>query len=143
MPAPGPRFVIAPCSRAFRRNARRGSILVAVVVAFFVFAAAYVAFAGAQANHARRVWADYGKLQATYAAESGVHAAFARNADVATTVLWTDGANSAQYAATRASTSTPTWITATGSCVFGGETYVSTVRGYHVGNQILLWDFEP
>ena len=126
-----------------QRPARPGSVLLGALVAFVAFAAAYVAFAAAQVAHAERIGADYGKLQATYAAESGVYEAFARNADVATTTLWSDGANKATYAATRDGTSTPTWITATGTMVYHGETYTATVKGYHLGAQILLWDFGP
>lgn len=126
---------------AHRPPARRGSILIGVVVAFLIFTTAYVAFATAQGGHAQRLGADYGKLQAVYAAESGVYAAFARNADVAATTLWTDGTNSATYTATREASGAPTWITGTGTTVWRGQTYSATVRGYHVGSQILLWDF--
>lgn len=130
-------------SRLRQRAARPGSVLVAAVVAFLVFAGAYVAFATAQVSHAQRIGADYGKLQAVYAAESGVYEAFARRADVAATTLWTDGVNTASYQATREAASTPTWIRSTGTMVYRGETYTATVRGYHAGTQILLWEFEP
>lgn len=127
---------------SFRPRARRGSVLIAVFVGFLVFMGAYVAFATAQTNHARRLSADYGKLQAIYAAESAVLEAFVRNANVATTTLWSDAANNkATYSATRDAAIAPTWITGTGTMVFRGETYTATVRGYHVGNQIMQWDF--
>lgn len=119
-------------------------MLVAVFVAFLAFIGVYLAIATAQANHVKRLSADYGKLQALYAAESAVQEAFVRNADVATTTLWADAAdNKASYAATRANAAPPTWITGTGTMVWRGETYTATVRGYHVGNQIMQWDFGP
>jgi hypothetical protein len=123
-------------------RARRGSILIALVVAFIVFTGAYVAFASAQVNHAKRVWADYGKLQATYAAESAVYESLVKNAAVSTKTMWTEGSNVVSYQATRTPVAAPTWITGRGTVVWRGETYTATVRGYQVGQQIMLWDFE-
>lgn len=120
-----------------------GSVLLLVVIILFVFMTAYMAFAGSQVLHAKRLVSDYGKLQAVYAAESAVYASFAKKADVAAgTSLYADGTRSAQYGATRETALDPTWITGTGTAVVNNSTYTATVRGFSTGSQIIMWEFD-
>lgn len=133
--------LLPPPTGACRPRRRRGSLLVMVVIALFAFLIGHLGYAGAQITHARAQHAELGRLQAVYAAESGVWAAFKAHANVATTTLWTAGGDQITYAGVREIVDGPTWVTGTGMARLGGETYTATVRGYVLGEAVVLWEF--
>jgi hypothetical protein len=113
-----------------------------LVLAVIAFIGVFAFFIQGQVLHARRLGAEYGRLQAIYAAESGVYASFAAVANVSSTTLWAAEGNSVKYQGSLEASSFPTWITGTGTVDLRGQHFVATVRGYAVGNRILLWDFD-
>ena len=125
-----------------RRRGRSGSILIMLVVGLMVFLAAYGMLAAGQVTHARRLQAEYGKLQALYAAESGIYAAMVANQNVAATTLVSDAMVHVSYSASfAAGGNAPGWITGVGTAVVRGDTFTATVRGYSLGTKVLMWDF--
>lgn len=123
------------------RPRRSGSILLMLVLGLFVFVAAFGLIASGQLAHTRRLGAEYGHLQALYAAESGVYAALDAKASTGTKTLWSDTANLVQYSGTMESASAPSWITGVGTAKIRGDLYTAQVRGYTIGTRIMLWDF--
>lgn len=125
---------------------RRGSLMVAVTIALFVFLAAHLGYASAQVAHANAQLAEYAHLQATYAAESAVWASLRSGANVPTTTLRGDcagGADCVTYAATREIVDGPTWVNGSGTVVLAGHTYTVAVRGYVTGGMVAMWEFPP
>lgn len=99
--------------------------------------AASVGFASAQLSHAQRLKAEFGRLQAIYAAESGVYAALDATSDVPVTPLSSDGGALVSFQARFGSDA---WISSTGSAEIGGDTYRATARAYTSGGRILMWE---
>jgi hypothetical protein len=128
----------------FRRSraAQQGSILLMLAIVVFVFMSVSVIMSYSQILHAERLNVDQSKLQALYAAEAGVFAAFNAKSDLGLTTLYKDTRGEATYQATRSTSTEPHWITGVGTAVVHGERMVATVRGYVVARQIVMWDFE-
>lgn len=103
----------------------------------FVFLSASVAFASAQLSHAKRLRAEFGRLQAIYAAESGIYAALDARADVPVTPLQTANGTAVTFEAKLGADS---WIASTGSADLNGDIYLSTARAYTSGGKILMWE---
>jgi len=100
--------------------------------------AASLAFAGAQLNHTKRLRAEFGKLQAIYAAEAGIYAAFDSKQSVPLSTLWTATGTIVQFESVRGADS---WVSSTGSALVDSWTYQATARAYISGNQIVMWEF--
>lgn len=110
-------------------------MLLALVV--FVFLSASVAFASAQLSHAKRLRAEFGRLQAIYAAESGIYAALDASADVPVTPLQTATGTLVSFEAVKG---TDDWIASTGSALVNGDSFLATARAYASGGKILMWE---
>lgn len=123
------------CSRD--RRSERGSILLLLSVVVFFFLSASLAFASAQLNHAKRLRADYGRLQAIYAAESGIYAALEATADVPVTPLVETPGTLVTFEARLGADS---WLASTGSASLNGDTFLATARAYTSGGKILMWE---
>lgn len=119
------------------RRSEAGSILLLLSLIIFVFLSASVAFASAQLNHAKRLKADFGHLQAIYAAESGIYAALDAQADVPVTPLVDADGTRVTFEARQGSDS---WLASTGSATVGGDTFLATARAYTSGGKILMWE---
>lgn len=123
--------------RSRDRRSEQGSILLLLSLVVFVFLSASVAFASAQLSHAHRLTAEHGRLQAVYAAESGIYAALDAKSDVPVTALRDANGMFITYEATIGSDS---WISSTGSAVVKGDAYQATARAFTSGGRILMWE---
>lgn len=129
-----------PQPTAFASERERGSTLVLISLIVFVFLTASLLFASTQATHARRLRAEFGKLQAIYAAESGIYAAFDTRQSVPTTTMWTATGTLVQFQAVRQPDG---WVASTGSVKLGdSDLYTAKARAFISGNQIVMWEFQ-
>lgn len=125
--------------RTKQRNSERGAALLLLSIIVFVFLSASVTLASFQVTHARRLTAEHAKLQAIYAAESSVFAAFDTKRDLPSLVLYdTPELRISGQAVIRDSG----WIEAVGTVRAPDGTYTATARGYVTGNQIVMWEFK-
>lgn len=126
-----------------RRRSERGALLLILSVIVFALLSVIAMIATSQITHANRVTAEYGKLQAMNAAESGIFAAF-----VATPSLSVQSAASllpgdepvVHYQAT-VSAAPPYWIESTGYATLSGFTYQSKARAEVADGRIVRWEF--
>lgn len=123
--------------RSRDRRSEEGSILLLLSLVVFVFLSASVAFASAQLSHAQRLKAEFGRLQAIYAAESGIYAALDANADVPPTELQNAHGATVTF---EARIGTDSWIASTGSALVNSDVYRATARAYVSGGRILMWE---
>lgn len=124
--------------RAKQRNSERGAALLLLSIVVFVFLSASVMLASFQVTHARRLSAEHAKLQAIYAAESSVYAAFDTKRDIPSLIL----VDTPELRISgQAAIQTSGWIDAVGTVRAPDGTYTATARGYVTGNQIVMWEF--
>lgn len=120
---------------------QQGSVLLIMAIMVFMFLGASMVLATAQVSQSSSLGATYGKMQATYAAETGVYASFDATQALPVTEIWHDGTNLATFETTLSAASPPMWIDSTGSFTYGGFTYHSRARGYAMGGKVLQWLF--
>jgi hypothetical protein len=111
-------------------------LLLSLIV--FVFLSASVMLASFQVTHARRLTAEHGKLQAKYAAESSVFAAFDTKRDLPSLMIYDTPELQISGQAVIQSSG---WIEAVGTVRAPDGIYSATARGYVTGNQIVMWEF--
>ena len=100
--------------------------------------------ASSQITHANRVNAEYGKLQATNAAEAGIFASLTASVALPRTILAT-GEPKVEYETTFSPANpgnAPYWIASTGMATLGGFTYRAQARALVSEGRVLLWEFE-
>ena len=100
--------------------------------------------ASSQITHANRVNAEYGKLQATNAAEAGIFASLSASAALPRTTL-AAGEPTVEYETTFSPAvpgTMPYWIASTGMATLGGFTYRARARALVSEGRVLLWEFE-
>lgn len=125
-------------SRSKQRNSERGAALLILSIVIFVFLSAAVWLASFQLTQARRLNAEHAKLQAVYAAESAVYAAFDTKRDVPALTLYDSPELKVSGQAVGQASG---WIEAVGTVIVPDGTYTATARGYVSGNQIVMWEF--
>lgn len=122
-----------------RAQSQRGSSLLLVTAVFLLVISTWVSLSQGQLMHARRLMADYGKLQAIYAAEAGIYARLDSNADLAAPLVDLPQSQIGYEALERAYPD-GLWIESTGSAMVQGTSYQATARAQVLLGKIMKWD---
>lgn len=118
---------------------QRGMALLGVAIAMVLLISVWVIASQGQILHVQRLQADYGKLQAIYAAEAGVYARLDAKADLEA-VLEETSSSRIRFEAAQRAYPDGTWIESTGSVTVGGSAYQATARAQVLLGKILKWD---
>lgn len=111
-----------------------------VAVAFLLIISTWISLSQGQLMHAKRLLADYGKLQSIYAAEAGIYARLEASSDLQDVPLAAGPDAPMHYTAWERTHPDGTWIESTGSAVVGGFEYQSTARAQVELGRIMFWD---
>jgi hypothetical protein len=113
--------------------------LLVVAVILLLLISTWVSLSQGQLMHARRLMADYGKLQAIYAAEAGVYARLAASSDLDASLVDTPQSQIG-YVAVQKVYPDGTWIESTGSARVQDHPYQATARAQVLLGRIMKWD---
>lgn len=113
-------------------------------IVIFVLLTAATMLAASQGGHARRINAEYGLLQARYAAEAGVHATVAASQAWPRHELTSTEPLVAYETQTEPANpgSGPYRITSKGWARVGGEVYEARVHADVSEGRVVTWDFD-
>ena len=127
-----------------RMRGEKGATLLLLSIVVFILLSGATMLASSQITHANRVNAEYGKLQATNAAEAGIFASLTASAALPRTLL-AAGEPRVEYETTLSPAvpgNAPYWIASTGMATLGGFTYQARARAFVSEGRVLLWEFE-
>ena len=127
-----------------RARGERGATLLILSIVVFILLSGATMLASSQITHAKRVNAEYGKLQAMNAAEAGIFATLTAAAAQARSTL-AAGEPLVEYETTLSPEvpgEAPYWIASTGMATLGGFTFRAKARAFVSEGRILLWEFE-